>query len=240
MPAEIKVFQTCDSENYRELLDISARSNEIYCQKFNLGFETFVGIKRGYFPWHACFNRIIYLKEQLDNGFSGWIFYIDADAYIFDHAFDVRELLNSHDGDFLFAPGGLTGEKWDVNDGVFLINLGSDAGKRLTLAWYDNFMATPEDALREAAGWEAVPSDQPRLHDILQDHPDLLARLALLPREVFNNEHASFVRQVLRSNVATMEERIARLRTDVADALRYRDPATRPPSGTADVSAQPD
>jgi hypothetical protein len=239
MSDEIKVFQTCDKENYRELLDISVRSSEIYCQRFDIKFEKFIGIKRGYFPWHACFNRIIYLKEQLDSGFTGWIFYLDADTCIFDHSLDVRELLGSYDGDFLFAPGGLTGKKWDVNDGVFLINLGSDAGKRLIVAWYDNFMATPDDALREAAVWESLKSDQPRLHDILRENPDLLARLAILPREVFNNEYASFVRQVLRSNVATMEERVARLRADVDEALRYRLSSSTPHSA-ADSASQPD
>lgn len=238
MSAQIKVFQTCDTENYRELLEISVRSSKVYCQKFGIKFESFMGIKRGYFPWHACFNRIIYLKEQLDQGFSGWIFYLDADVCIFDHSLDVRELLAAYDGDYLFAPGGLTGEKWDVNDGVFLINLGSDAGRRLVAAWYDNFMATPDDALRQAADWESVPSDQPRLHDILRDNPDFLARLALLPREVFNNEYASFVRQVLRSNVATMEERVARLRADVEEALRYR-PSSTAPESAADNASQP-
>lgn len=219
MSAPIKEFQTCDSENYRELLTISSQSNDAYCEKFDIAFETFVGLKRGYFPWHACFNRIVYLKEQIDAGYDGWVFYIDADAYVFDHSFDIRALLKSFDGDFLFSPGGLTGEKWDVNDGVFLINLGSDAGKELALAWYEDFMSTSEDALRAASDWQMVPSDQPRLHKILRNSPHLLERLAMVPREVFNHEKASFVRQVLRSNASTMEERIAKLREGVAEAL---------------------
>lgn len=229
MSFKIKAFQTSDSEIYQDLLAISAAANEAYFKKFDVEFEKFVGLKRGFFPWHACFNRIVYLKEQLDEGYDGWIFYLDADAYVFDHSYDVRTLLNEFEGDYLFAPGGLTGEKWDVNDGVFLINLGSDAGRELALAWYRHFMATSEDALRKASDWQMVPSDQPRLHEIFRNRPELLERLTMVPREIFNQEHASFVRQVLRSNASTMQERIAKLQQGVAAALGQRGPAAVSP-----------
>lgn len=228
MMPEIKMFQTADAENYAEMIDITSATNKNYCDKYCLGFDSYLGIKRGYFPWHACFNRIVYLKEQIDQGFGGWVFYLDADAYIYGHDFDVRELISGADGDYFFAPGGISGEKWDVNDGVFLINLGSDAGKALAERWYRHFMDTPDAALRQAKDWQMVPSDQPRLHDIFRRNPDLLERLALVPREVFNDERASFVRQVLRSNASTHSERIQKLRSGVAEVLEKEGIKTQP------------
>ncbi len=219
MTLKIKVFQTADEEKYGDLLKISSGCNKKYCDYHKIQFETFVGIKRGFHAWHACFNRIVYLKEQIDAGFDGWVFYLDADAYVFEHKLDVRDVINSYQGDFIFSPGGLTGNKWDVNDGIFLINLGSIAGRELAVAWYDNFMSTSDADLESANDWQMVPSDQPRLHHILKTNSHLLEKLAIVPREIFNNESASFARQVLRANASNMEERIAKLREGVRGAL---------------------
>ncbi len=220
MPAlKIKAFQTADDKKYREMLEITSSCNEKYFREIGLEFETFVGIKRGYFPWHACFNRIMYLKEQLDAGFDGWIFYLDADAFIYDHAFNLERLIETSNGDMIFAPGGLTGLMWDVNDGVFLVNLGSVRGRRMVNAWYENFMQTSEDELREASDWQTVPSDQPRLHQVLQDDPDILAGLVHVPRKFFNDENASFVRQVLRANAETFEARVKKIQRAVDEVI---------------------
>ena len=213
------MFQTADADNYADMIAVTSMSNRHYCEMHGIAFESFRGIKRGFHPWHACFNRIVYLKEQIDAGYSGWVFYVDADAFVFDHDFDVRRIIADGEGDYYFAPGDETGEKWDVNDGVFLIDLGSEAGKALVRAWHDHFMETSEEALRDACEWETVPSDQPRLHEILRTSPDLLDRLVHVPREVLNNEKASFVRHVLRSNAETLEDRLARLRGGVAQTM---------------------
>lgn len=222
----VKMFQTADADNYAAMIAATAHGNGLYCQRHNIEFEQFLGIKRGYHPWHACFNRIVYLKEQVDAGYDGWIFYVDADAYVHDHSVDVRDMiaLGDCEGDYYFAPGGETGKRWDVNDGVFFINLGAPAARELTRRWYDHFMGTSDEALREATEWNMVPSDQARLHDILDRTPELLDRLVMLPREVFNNEKASFVRQVLRANAETLEQRVARLEAGVAEALRKTAP----------------
>lgn len=215
----IKMFQTADADNYAEMIAVTSECNRRYCERHGIAFESFLGIKRGFFPWHACFNRIVYLKEQIEAGYNGWVFYLDADAFVFDHDFDVRRIITDGEGDYYFSPGGLTGEKWDVNDGVFLVDLGSEAGKALVYAWYDHFMGTSEESLREASEWQMVPSDQPRLHEILSNSPDLLDRLVHVPREVLNNEEASFVRQVLRSNTETLEDRVTRLKEGVVQAM---------------------
>lgn len=215
----VKLFQTAAGDAYVEMLGISSEANRRYCERHGIELETFVGIKRGYFPWQATFNRIVYLHDQLEAGYRGWIFYVDADAFVYNHAFDVRDLIGRQQGDFYFAPGGLTGERWDVNAGVFLINLGSDAGRTLVEAWYNHFMTTPEEAMRDAPDWGMVADDQERLHDILRHRTELSQRLAMVPRKFFNDEHGTFIRQVLRSNAGTMEERIEKLKAGVAEAV---------------------
>lgn len=214
----IKVYQTADADNYAEMLNITSRANRRYCERYGIEFETFLGIKRGYFPWHAAFNRIIYLKEQMDAGYDGWILYLDADAYVYGQGCDVRDLIKGGDGDFYFAPGGGSGKKWDVNDGVFIINLGSSAARELIDAWYENFMETPDEVMQEAHDWYMIKADQQRLHEILMERPDLLDRLSMVPRQVLNDENACFIRQVLRV-AGTPEERLKIIKDGVEQAV---------------------
>ncbi|MCB8877566.1 hypothetical protein [Acidisoma silvae] len=216
---KIKAFQTANAENYAQMLDITSKNNRSYFDSIGVPFETFVGLKRGYYPWHACFNRIVYLKEQLELGYNGWIFYLDADAFVYDHSFNLMKFLKNTPGNAIFSPGGLTGHKWDVNDGVFLIDLASDRGRRLAEAWYRHFMSTPDSQLQNAKEWQMVPSDQPRLHQILQTNPDLLEGVTLVARELFNNEKASFIRQVLRSNAKSFDERMERIKEEVGNII---------------------
>src|SRR6516164_5460781 len=127
----ILTIQTADAELYSRILSITSRVNKIFCKRNDIEYEAFVGIKRGFYPWHACFNRIIILNELVQNGFAGWVFYLDADAYIYDLSFNIRQYLAAIHEPFIFAPGGTSGQKWDVNDGVFLINLNAPASRKL-------------------------------------------------------------------------------------------------------------
>jgi hypothetical protein len=125
----IKMLQSADADKYADMLRTTARVNQLYCHRHNIEYASFIGIKRGFYPWHACFNRIMLLNELIDHGYRGWIFYLDADAFVFDLDYDVRKLV-SNEFAMVAAPGGLTGQKWDINDGVFLINVGSGGGAR--------------------------------------------------------------------------------------------------------------
>ena len=61
--------------------------------------------------------------------------------------------------------------------------------------------------MRAASEWQMVASDQPRLHDILRRTPELEARVAHVPREILNQNDATFVRQILRANAPTIADR---------------------------------
>jgi hypothetical protein len=209
----ILMVQTADADIYAPMLAVGRERNKEYCAKHGIDYVDFVGIKRGYYPWHACFNRIVLLKGLMDTGYDGWAFYVDADAWVHDLTYDVRQLLGK--GAMIITPGGTSGQPWDVNDGVFLINLGDVAGREIITRWNANFMSTTDDQLRAAKEWQNVPSDQPRLQRILRDDPVLCGRLWHAPRELLNHMYASFVRQVLRANAPTIADRISYMKTEI-------------------------
>jgi hypothetical protein len=221
---DITVMQTADAFTYRRLLSLTSVCNRSYCARLDLRYEAYIGIKRGFHSWHACFNRIFMLRELLDRGFAGWVIYLDADAYVYDHGFDVRAYVQRHESKaYVFGPGGLESPGWDVNSGVFLINLGAPAARRLVELWHADVLSTSEDVLRRASRWEDVPNDQARLHGILAAHPELLAAALVEPREFLNDYRASFIRQVLRGEPEiSMQGRCDHVLADTADVFsRY-------------------
>jgi hypothetical protein len=214
------MLQTADGGAYGDMLAVGRRANEAYALKHSLAYQCFIGIKRGYFPWHAVFNRIFLIRDLIRANFRGWVFYLDADAYVHYKDFDLLRYLNRHvDKAMIAGPGGLGGEPWDINDGVFLINLNHADARRLIEDWYDDVMRTSDEELRNAPRWQDVPSDQPRLHRILRDNEQYLHGLHIAERLFFNDRKARFVRHALRgrNNLSTLE-RLALMEADIASA----------------------
>lgn len=204
------MLQTSDPEAYVRLLGCSRSINEYYALKNGIQYQSYIGIRRGYFPWHACFNRVFMIHDLMKCGYDGWVFYLDADAYIADVEFDIRTYLVEHNNlAIIMAPGGLTGENWDVNDGVFLLNLGHDRAREIVCLWHASLFHTTDDELRDAAQWEDVPNDQGRLQDLLRQRPDLADVIYIEDRKFFNDYQSSFVRQIFRSEDLTLDDRIA-------------------------------
>jgi hypothetical protein len=223
--ADITLIQTCDGPYYFPLLHEGRQANETYALRNGFKYECFLGIKRGYFPWHACFNRIIMLQDMVRGGYRGWAFYLDADAYVFDQEFDLAQYLERHsDKAFIAGAGGATGEGWDINDGAFLINLGHPSGREIIQRWHDHFLETSDDALRCAVNWEDVPSDQPRLHEILRETPRLMDGVLVEDRALFNDYRSSFVRQALRGHGLSIQQRVEIIRRDLAENVKVAQP----------------
>jgi hypothetical protein len=160
------------------------------------------------------------LEELVSSGYKGWVFYLDADAFVYNMEFDVRSLMQDTHASLLAARGGSTGHHWDINCGVFLLNLGTVAGQAIVHLWFDDLMRTPRDALYAAEDWGATPSDQDRLQDILRRNAGLAhAWLKHLPKDLLNNRKATFVRQVLRAH-GSFEERCLEIRDQVNKVVR--------------------
>lgn len=214
------IIQTADATCYSQMLHLVGKANRYYAEKHGVRYESFVGIKRGYFPWHACFNRLFMIKELMDTGYRGWLFYLDADAYVYDLNFNVQRYLGGKENYAMVAgPGGSTGERWDINTGVFFLNLGNHAGQRIADLWYSHFMQTSDLQLRMAANWEDVPNDQPRLHNILFNDRGLTSQIYIEDRYFLNDYRSSFVRQVFRGNHTSVAKRMEMIKFDIEEVL---------------------
>ncbi|MGC1303049.1 MAG: HAD-IIIC family phosphatase [Caulobacteraceae bacterium] len=218
------LIQTADPVVYREMLDATSRTVIAYCQRHNLKCESYVGIKRGVWPWHATYNRIFILKELMDRGFRGWAVYLDADAYIVDQSFDLRQYLADKDDIALIAalalghanPSTPGNGPHKINAGVFLLNLGHPVGRALVAEWHRRYLDIPEYIVRQADTFDVgMDSDQALLCDMLAENQHYLSALRHENWGLLNGPSASFIRQQLRAMHASMEERLAAITTAV-------------------------
>jgi hypothetical protein len=221
---DIVMLQTADAKRYLPMLQATAAVNQAYCSRHDISYSQFIGIKRGFHPWQACFNRIVLVNEMIDLGYRGWVFYLDADAFVWDLSFDVRRLIHYIGKPIIMAPGGQSGQHWDVNDGVFLIDLGNETARDLILAWLAGFMAISEERLRAMPEWapQDIDSDQPLLQAILQRTKRFQKILGHADRHVLNDSTASFVRQILRCHPGTSEDRLEHICKETSSILSGR------------------
>lgn len=219
--ADIVLVQTCDPFAYFDLMVASSRANREFCAGHDLAYAGFVGIKRGFHPWHAVFNRIVLLREYMEQGFAGWVLYLDADAVVVDLRWDVRSYLRTK-ADFaaVLAPAGEGVPDWEVNDGVAFFHLGHPACRALIAAWNDAFARIDDAALRAAGRWNMVPHDQDMLQDILRADPALRSKIFLESPRAINSREATLVRQVLRAQEPDMQARLGAIEAEAALALR--------------------
>ena len=216
---DIVILQTADAHGYKRMLDATARTAIEYCRRHDLAYENYVGIKRGYFPWHATFNRVFQLTELVDRGFAGWAVYMDADAYIHDLDFDLRAYLSDKPhcaGIMTTIPGAPM--PWAINAGVILLNLGQEQGRTIATRWRDRYMRIDDRRLRTMSIWDDGESDQSMLFDVLDEDAALRGAVHFDDGSVINSHGARFIRQLLRSLSPSLADRIIALQV-LTDAI---------------------
>ncbi|WP_019831766.1 hypothetical protein [Sphingomonas sp. PR090111-T3T-6A] len=212
-------IQTADPFNYRKMLDATSRTVVEFCRRHDHGYESFIGIKRGSHPWQATFNRIPMLTDLVKRGQKGWVVYLDADAYIFDLDFDLRSYL-ADKADRAAVMVSMGGEPhWAVNAGVFMLNLGHEAGRRIVERWAAKFAALSDEQLVAMTTWDDGCSDQSMLYEVLDE--DVLVRNAVHyeSNELINGNYSRFIRQILRAYYPSLEARIEALRVATNEVL---------------------
>jgi hypothetical protein len=222
---DIICLQTADPDAYYDILCETSRTFRLYCKTNAIRYHCFIGVKRGYFPWHACFNRMHMIKEVMDSGYGGWILYVDADAYIANLKFDLAGYLQNKSGyAMIVRPGSFNGKFWDINTGVMLINGSSERAVWLINRWLAAFLEIPDETLRSAADWGAIPHDQELLEKILWNNPELESDIL---KDLTQTLHsgpecggAAFIEQVIRAVTGDEEERRRIIRWNVAESLR--------------------
>lgn len=222
--AEVIFYQTAAGPPYEEMLAATEPLHRAYCRANRLDYVASIGVRRGFHAWQATFNRTEMLHDLLASGFRGWFVYLDADAVICQRGFDLRRYLGKREGAALIAaPGGP--EHWNVNAGIFLLNLGHELGREVASRWRDaTHRVVTDDMLRQAElPWQPLPDgrhfpdDQHLLQmELLRD--ETLARaLVVEAGGLINFANGRFIRQFLRV-AGSPAERLAAIREAVAGA----------------------
>ncbi|MGO9006966.1 MAG: hypothetical protein ACLQIQ_13890 [Beijerinckiaceae bacterium] len=215
------IFLQTSDRTYRPLLETTSKTVREYCGRHNFSYESYLGIIRGYHPWHATYNRIALLERLVQAGILGWVCYLDADAFIADLDFDLRNYLaDKNDFALIAAPGGPPRVWWNVNAGVFLINLGNPVGRQIIRDWAVRFAMITDEQLQNAEAWGSLSDDQGLLYEVLQNIPDG-GKYTLVEdgRPRLLNYDGRFIKQVLRVS-GTIADRLASLNSFVEFVLK--------------------
>lgn len=221
---EITLIQTASGPDYEAMLAATDRAHRDYCAANDMAFWPFVGVRRGYHPWQATFNRIEMLHDLIERGYRGWVMYLDADAVIRQANFDLRRFLgNRSEYGLVICPGHPGAEPWEVNAGVFFVNLANDDGRSIVRQWHALFHATVTDAMLVDAveAWPDLPDgrpfpdDQHLLQMVLRDNDALQQATLLEDPLTMNHRGARFVRQFMRAH-GERDERLAWIKDALA------------------------
>lgn len=220
---QIILLQSSDAEIYAPMLEQSARTTRTYADRHGYRYESFLGIKRGCLPWHASYNRIDMLMDLIRADFQGWVFYIDADAWIADLDFDLAAYLDTKARySLIAAPAGhYRDQYWNVNNGVVLFNLGHPFARAFITEW-ERFLSR-YDVAAEAKEWNVeIVDDQGMFHQILDKLPYAADLIHIENKELLNSPWATFVQHAIRAENSDFAARLA-LVTEKVDAVLKAD-----------------
>lgn len=216
---QLVFLQTSDADAYAEMMASSSRTVRAFCRRTGFAYESYIGIKRGYWNWQTTFNRFYLLAEQLERGRYDWAVYLDADAYIADLGFDFRAYLEPHaERAGILASSGASIAPWDINAGVLLLNLRHPIAAALIEDGKARYDAVPDEMLRESREW-FNPNDQDMIHDFLRDREGALECFHFEDRGLINSMEARFIRQLTRAEAHDIPTRIQLLKEEAERVL---------------------
>lgn len=220
---DLLFVQTSDPVSYRAILELTAPVNIAYCLAQGHKYESYLGIKRGIAPFHATYNRIFILNELISRGHRGWVCYMDADAFVVDFLFNINQYLLDNSQYCLIACTGGSTTPWDINAGVFFLNLADADGCALARDWLARFeMLVPEAYLasHQAKWGDAVPDDQQILYEVLKNNPNLLRRTKKEDDgNLFNYRDGRFIKQATRESFTDAPDRMNWIRNETRAIL---------------------
>ncbi|MDP3416854.1 hypothetical protein [Falsiroseomonas sp.] len=226
---EIILFQTADQDRYFPMLMATLPANRAFCLRHGIRMEVFIGVRRGFHPWQATYNRLDFLADRLAEGYRGWVMHLDADAFIADPRFDLAGYLASQSGKAMIHPPGSGQAPWDINAGVFLWDLGREAAREAARRWIAAYAAIPDEALRAAALWNQIENDQSMLQRLLREDPALLAAVHIESDALIGYQQSRFIKQYVTNDQHSLAQRTERIAQAVARL------APRPATGPEDL-----
>jgi Domain of unknown function (DUF4214) len=215
------LFLQTGDPSFGPFIDQTSRTVREYCRRHRFNCQIFYGTIRGVYRWHATYNRVLLLRQLVDAGHRDWACYLDGDAYIVDLDFDVRAYLRDKaDRALVIAQAEADAPWWNVNSGVFMINLGSPVGRRIVLGWSERLDAISDEELVRYKARSLERGDQRLLALTLKDMPELEDHVEIdrATPPVINYESGSFIRHQMRP-YGSWQQRLKRVRADVAAVL---------------------
>jgi hypothetical protein len=220
---KISFIQTADPIFYHSMFENTSKTVRLYCIQNGFSYEGYVGIKRGHMPWQATFNRIYMLKEMVDRGVAGWVFYLDADAYIKDMSFDLRYYLSGKSNRAGIFAGFINDVIYDINAGGFAVNLSHPMGRALVNDYHKAVSEISDEDFNKAIFWDGeIKNDQHLLYIILRHYVEDLGLAEHFLFERTNNSYVNngpFISQRIRSMFPSFAERVEAIGTEIGSVL---------------------
>lgn len=115
---KIVILQSCDYK-YMDFVDITMKPNMKYAQIHNYTYKFSIGES----AFSSYYNRHFMLRDELASGKYDWALWMDVDAMVHNIEITLESIIDeSPDKMLICCQGGMGGE-WDVNMGVFFLNL---------------------------------------------------------------------------------------------------------------------
>ena len=174
----LKILQSVDSGGkHEEMLNLTSEVNLLYAQKYGHDYEKFIGTK-GRAAVDASYNVLYLLNDELTSGNHDWILWLDADAFVWDHSIDVNTAVVDSQYALIGTAGspindGQDGHKtqteiqWDINSGVFFVNMKHDKTKEVLELSKELYLANIN--FEDITDFNTIGTVE-HLTDLLKDH----------------------------------------------------------------------
>jgi len=227
-PQSVLILQTCDGTRYKPLLDLSEKASQKYAEAHGHAYKRFDGIILGTMPWHAAFNRIYLIEEELKNKQYDWVLYMDADTYFAGLEMSLLPFITKRNYAILACRGRSNDPSifWDINNGVVFYNLKHPALPFIIETWKQKYESVPLEARNNADQkmFECMGghlNDQSMLHEILHGfYFPVSYNYQGIHYNAFNYD-GPLIRQILRNPAeTTLDDRIREMEKNVENVLK--------------------
>ncbi len=193
---------------YAGCLHATVETHVAYAKAHDYGYRWVIG-NLSPTPQTANFNRYYLLRQAFIEDHYDWAMWIDADAIVIDATVTLESIIDRSPDQLLIACRGGNAGDFDINNGVFFLNLRHPHARELV----EHCIEYCERLDRQSCGFrgdQKVMHDWLRLRQDIDGHLDLLRRYTDREYNLFNYD-GQFVRHVLRT-CGTLDQRIDELR----------------------------
>ncbi len=214
-------MQTSDETRYAKMLDVTSANTKAFCNRHSLEHRIFRGLKRGRWNWHSTFNRLYMFEELITEGYDSWAIYLDADAFIVNLDFAIKEYLESKDTSAgIVVHSGATPAYWDINSGVMFLNLRNPIARAIVKDWIRRHEEIVEETQYISPQRPPDFGDQRLIQHALRDNQAWFDALHVESQDLMNSTHASFIRHHIRAITSDFDRRLAAVQREVNEVMK--------------------